>query len=529
MTAWQRIIVLLGFLAIVLGTRYARELRRRTCFQRGRRLLTRQPRGSSNGYRWGSLTISRSAATQHFLAVGTTGSGKSLVQRLLMKDVFADFGPGNDARALIFDVKNDVVPLLHQFQLSVPIYSLHPFESRRTFPQAVAWDIATDITSPARALNLAACLLPTEKNSGNQYFTDAARQVVAAVVESLIRHSPGIWTFSQFIYAVLSQERIRQILCRDAEGQETLENFFGDDRTGYQVFTTIASRMSYFRPVAALWQRTDAKLSLRHWLTTDSVLLFGMDATARIALDAINEIMFRVVVEEIDIQTDSQTRRTWVWIDEARLAGPILQGDLLPYLAVKGRSKGACLVLAFQDIEGFREAAGPRIANEIIAQCSHKALLRMEAEESATWASRLLGQYESIEVMRTQSTRIGQAGSRSEQLSKRETVLPSEFYLIPPTDKRAGLTGYFVAPKTGAVHSVISGSKLQPVFIADDVAKRYRFMRRNESEQRLIPWTPSEMERLGIKPVPVVTKPLRSPALKLKKQQSSGRCSRAFD
>lgn len=60
--------------------------------------------------------------------------------------------------------------------------------------------------------------------------------------------------------------------------------------------------------------------------------------------------MFRVLVEETDVQPDSSTRRTRFWIDEARLSGPLFRGKMLPYLAVKGRSRGACLVLAFQNI-----------------------------------------------------------------------------------------------------------------------------------------------------------------------------------
>ena len=98
-----------------------------------------------------------------------------------------------------------------------------------------------------------------------------------------------------------------------------------------------------------------------------SILVLGANATAKTSLDAINEQIFRVLVEEIDVQTNSESRRTWVWIDEARLAGPLLKSDLLPTLAVKGRSRGVALVLAFQDIEGLREAAGERIANELVA------------------------------------------------------------------------------------------------------------------------------------------------------------------
>lgn len=451
--------------SLCIEIRAARQRRRQRKYRRGRE-LNRKHKGASRrkeGLRWGIHWLPESAATQHFLAVGTTGSGKSIVQRLLMKDVLTSISPGSDKRVLIFDAKNDAVPFLNHIGTSCPVYNLNPFGVKDDSSVAVAWNIAADITSAARALNLAAGLIPAEKGGNNQYFTDSARQVLAAIVESLIRHSPDEWTFSDFVHVTLSMERVKAILNRDEEGRETLANFFGDDRTGYQVFTTIVSRMSYYRPVAEIWRRRQHRLSLRDWLSSDSVLLIGTNATVETALAAINEVMFRVLVEEVDIQPDSSTRRTWFWIDEARLSGPLLRNKMLPYLAVKGRSRGACLVLAFQDIDGFREAAGTRIANEIIAQCSHKALLRMESDESARWASRLIGQYETLDVMQTKQGGLFGKGSQSEQASKRDAVLPSEFFLIPSTNPKSGLTGYFLAPSYGVICSRILSDEIRSI------------------------------------------------------------------
>jgi type IV secretory pathway TraG/TraD family ATPase VirD4 len=383
-----------------------------------------------------------------------------------MKDVLTSIQPESDKRVLIFDAKNDAADFLNHISVTCPIYSLNPFAPPAKNVTDVAWDIAADITSPARALNLAASLIPAEKGGNNQYFTDSARQVLSAIVESLIRHSPGMWTFSDFVHVTLSLDRVKVTLNRDEEGRETLCNFFGDDRTGYQVFTTIVSRMSYYRPVAELWKQCRRRLSLRDWLSTESVLLLGTNATVETALSAVNEIMFRVLVEEVDIQQDSSTRRTWFWIDEARLSGPLLRNKMLPYLAVKGRSRGACLVLAFQDIDGFREAAGPRIANEIIAQCSRKALLRMESDESARWGSRLIGQYETLDIMQSKQGGLLGGASHSEHATKRDAVLPSEFYLIPPTTPQNGLHGYFLTPEESRARLI----QISPKEIAHVVA-----------------------------------------------------------
>lgn len=499
MTEMNRLLFMVAvvFLCLVLPVLKKRVRHRR--FERGRQLGdTKGTKKLTHGLRWGNFTLPYSAATQHFLAVGTTGAGKSLVQRLLMQDVLTGIQPGTDARALILDAKNDMPGFLKLVGTTCPVYTLNPFDARNDFPKAVAWDVAADVTSPARALNLASAFIPAEGSGNNRYFTDAARQLVTGVIESFIRHTPGTWTFSDLVFGTLCIERVKEILSRDADGEAVLRSFLGDERTGYQVFTTVASRMAYFKPVAAMWQRTAGRLSLRDWVADESVLLLGVNATAKLALDAINEVLFRIVVEEIDSQPDSATRRTWIWIDEARLSGPLLKGEMLPYLAVKGRSRGACLVLAFQDVEGFREAAGLRVAHEIIAQCSHKALLRLESEESAAWASRLLGQYETLQVMHSDPALFQHGGTRSEHVARKDAVLPSEFYLIPPISPRNGLTGYFVSPNHGAMRATFSGKDVARVVVPDEMAGEASIVTRGDDEQGLQPWTNADRERLKL-------------------------------
>lgn len=516
MILWDRLIAICFVALAVAGIAAFRSRSRQRHFQRGRKLSRDSRYGrKGEGLRWGSCWIAESSATQHFLAVGTTGSGKSLVQRLLMKTALHCIKQGADHRALILDAKNDTVQFLERIGCTCPVYTLNPFDGRTERPIPVAWDIAADITSASRALNLAAALIPAEKGGSNRYFTDAARMVVSGVIESLIAHSPGKWTFADLVLATLSIQATKDVLSRDENGKAVIANFLADERTAYQVFTTVVSRMAYYRSIAGLWQDAPNRLSLREWLTDESILLLGVDATARTALDAINEIVFRVLVEEIDSQPDSHTRRTWVWIDEARLSGPLLRGEMLPYLAVKGRSRGACLVLAFQDIEGFREAAGARIAHELIAQCSHKAILRLETDESAAWGAKLLGQYEVLEHMRSTPSHLLSPGSKTEHVSRRDAVLASEFYTIPPTNKQNGLTGYFVSPEAGALRGWVSSDELGSVVSSSPAG---RFIARQESDQALRPWNEADLLRLRLEREED-TKPKNS--LRLKRRQNA--------
>ena len=174
-----------------------------------------------------------------------------------------------------------------------------------------------------------------------------------------------------------------------------------------------------------------------------------------------------------------------------------MQSELLPYLAVKGRSRGAALVLAFQDMDGFKEAAGERIANEIVAQCSNKALLRMESETSAAWASKTLGQFETIEVFRSDN-QTGWNQNISEQRVQKDAVMASEFFSIPITNPQNGLTGYFITSEDGAYRGTIHPSVLAQTVFDESQALDVEGSESTDEKQWLCDWEESDWLRLSI-------------------------------
>ena len=97
------------------------------------------------GLQLGRLRVPSECAYSHLALVGATGSGKTLLQRLLMQSVLPRVGEGFGHRALIYDAKQDVLSVLAGMKLSCPIRTLNPLDAR-----AVAWDMAADITCPDR-------------------------------------------------------------------------------------------------------------------------------------------------------------------------------------------------------------------------------------------------------------------------------------------------------------------------------------------------------------------------------------------
>ena len=122
--------------------------------------------------RLGQDLLPQRVAYGHFAILGATGSGKTLLQRLLMHSVLPRIGKGLDQRALIYDAKQDILPLRGGLGLRYPIATFHPLDAR-----CVAWDMAADINSPAAALQAATLLVPKAQPDAKPFFSNAARHL----------------------------------------------------------------------------------------------------------------------------------------------------------------------------------------------------------------------------------------------------------------------------------------------------------------------------------------------------------------
>ena len=460
--------------------------------RRGRRLLAnrwRRMEAVPGVISWGGVQLPAGAENSHFLVVGTTGSGKSLTLGRLMREALEGTGTGEDKRALIYDAKTDVASFLATLSLAIPVVYLNPFDKRSS-----QWDMSADITSPASALQVASIFVPEESGSSNRYFTDTARDLLREVMMSFV--SAGCeWTLRDIMLAMRSKERLREVLERTPEGAELLTLHTGDSRAFQSVLSTARSRLAPLEPIAALWHRAKEKVSLRDWVRGGMVLVLGNDESARTAMDALNQVVFQRATELALKQPNSTTRRTWFFLDEVREAGKLAG---LSKLMNKGRSRGCCVALGFQDIHGLKDVYGTEVALEIVGQCSQKALLRMESEATAKWGSATIGQYEHVDVLRGRS---GWQLSAAEQWRTADLVMPSELLGIAPTSMTRGLTGYYLTPHIGAFRRTLPLLHMlgQPASQLDAGAQGEQdFIERPECEQYLASWSVEDCNRLGL-------------------------------
>ena len=452
---------------------------------------------------WGGLNLPESIATTHFLATGGTGSGKTITLRLLMQSVLPRILPQSDRRALLYDGKQDMFSILHGMNLPCKIVTLNPFDKR-----CAAWDMGRDITSPGAAQQLAKILIPENEKSVQRYFSDAARQLLKGVILSLMREFGQNWTFRDVVLALKSTSVIKELFSGHAETDSLLRHL-DNQYTGQNVMGTVVSYMESYEIVAALWEKAEDKVSLEEWVAGEFILVLGTDERLRAAIDPINRAIFERLTELVLSSSESTTRKTWFFIDEAREAGE-LKG--LGKLLTKGRSKGACVVIGFQDIEGMRACYGKEQANEIAGLCANKAFLRMDDPETAKWASSVFGEKEVIETRYSESSNSNHSGffqtwrsskggstSRNEHVAKREAILSSQLMDLPVTNLENGLSGIYLTPLIGPYGITIPGNwisgALRPA--AKDVAN---LISRPTEEQTLSPWTEEERKRLKLLP-----------------------------
>lgn len=466
------------------------------------------------GLVWGPFTIPISQGTAHFLATGTTGSGKTTLIDILMRSVFSSTGAGK--RALIYDPKQEAVRKLTGLGLEDRVRILHPFDSRCS-----PWDLATDIADPLSARQFAQILIPESAGRSNDagFFEDAGRDIISVTVQALGACTPsGKWTFRDLLLALLYEDNLQKLLAIEKTRLDTpflaskriWTSYFDpkttDDRTRGNIRSTLNARLSVYEPVAAAWHAaTRPAFSFKTWQQGNGreILILGNDEASRAAIDPINRAMFQRAAELTLARPEGQDSQTWFFLDEVREAGRL---NSLNSLLLKGRSKGACVVLSFQDIDGLREVYGDRLANEIVANCNNVALLRTSSASTAQWAADMFGKFFVIEKDRTQGISGAEiSSSETHRLSERAAVPSGEFLYLPLPTKESGLVGFFRDARA-------SRDESKRYTLAWPALDQHRIQERGQNffpadltKLVLEPWNAGDHARLGISSGPTFT------------------------
>jgi type IV secretory pathway TraG/TraD family ATPase VirD4 len=417
---------------------------------------------------------------------------------MLMQAVLPLIGRIPDRRAVILDPKQEYYPYLDGMNLWCPIIVVNPFDKR-----SWAWDIARDCTTPAAAREIASIFVPLDGGQ-NRFFYDSSRHLIAGVITVFIKLHAQRWSLLDLIRILRDKTAIKAMLAKIPETRDLL-NYCEHDDVFKDIHSTIMTQIAPFETIAAAWSRAHRKFSLSEFLRSESILLLTLVEEIREPMMAIYRVIFKRLSEFILSQSETTSRQTWLFVDEAKEAGEL---DGLSRLLTEGRSKGVCAVLGFQDVQGMQETYKEKLANELLGQCAHKAILRTYNAAAAEWLSQLIGEYEALEqtvgfpvkgpinVRDPVQAKNGTQQNVNDSVSRRPAVLPSEIMNLPPINKKNGLVGYYLTPNIGCFKAKLRWKWLKEHILRPGKAKSYT--PRPTAHQYLRPFTSEDLERLGL-------------------------------
>jgi type IV secretory pathway TraG/TraD family ATPase VirD4 len=404
------------------------------------------------------------AGETHFMIVGTTGSGKTITFRLIMNSLIPSFFQKDETgnfprrRAVIFDEKQDVYSFLRQMKVPLQaIYLLNPFDSR-----CHAWNMAEDVTGPDTALQIATIFIPEERGSQNRFFSDAARAILTGVIRAFIekgRKQAGgpQWFLSDILAVMREPDLIKHVLAQSNE-KYLIKLYLQEGKTANDILATAGAFLAPFETVGALWKQAQEKgrhISLRRFLQENAVLVLGNYQEARAPIEAVNRLVFQRLTQLVLAQPENpseerQKQRTWFFLDELRKLGQ-LPG--LDDLMNNGRSKGACVVIGFQDIQGLKAVYDEEVTDELTGLCNNFAVLRLSGVATPRWAAQLFGEERGKDVTQNEGIQNATTGGISfsqgegESPYQRTLYFDATFKQIPIVRKPDyGVMGYYLSP-----------------------------------------------------------------------------------
>ena len=492
---------------------------------------------------FGGLWLLDKAETSGFMVVGAPGTGKTLLLRMTMKSVFDRFSEQEDARAVVADIKGDMVSLLLGMGIDEEqLCLMNPWDRR-----CHEWNMALDVKGPDVALQIATNFIP-EENSQNRYFSDAARDLLCGVLSVFIEKgrekqkrdgTKADFTLADVIFAMRSPRHLHHVLSQTAAGRDLIQLHLSAGEASVSVLSTARSRLAALEVPAALWRhagKLGRRMSLQKFLKHNGgVLVLGNNQKAVAPMQAINRILFMRLSQLVLDQSESRTRRNWFFLDElTKLAGANNQLEGLDALMRIGRSKGGAICIAFQDIAGLYAAFGKMVADEIVAMCSSFMICKVSGSVTPEWASELCGDQELRELLLSegssnnlspQGLNISTDRRASEQIRQPRNFIASQFRALPLPEEGEPLHAFCHTPfipqgnnwiprwlrlseqkRRGAVSYEAAIPPEEIAEMLDEPAHAdYNFMpwlgedgEEDETIKTLLPWDEDDYQRLNI-------------------------------
>ena len=320
------------------------------------------------------MTMSVQRECRHILLMGATGSGKTVIIKYLLRQIFL-----RGDRTIVIDSKGD-------FTAGMPgsFILLAPHDQR-----SAIWDVASDVSSELDARELAASMIPPSKDP---LWTSGAREILTGLVVAL-QKSEEPWSWNDLSMMIFSPiPKLRAMLdYYYPQASEYLE--LDSDRRPTKIAISFAVTLrahlaGIIIPLAHAWTPSNDRrsFSIRAFLadgqTADRTLILQRASNypdlSTAWMRAFVTLAANHAVSPALGEDDS--RRIWFCADEFPQLGKL---DKFQQILEVGRSRGIRVILGIQDPHQLKEIYGADAASTWQSSIGTKIICRMEASASA--------------------------------------------------------------------------------------------------------------------------------------------------
>ena len=320
-------------------------------------------------FRKNKLPISYKIENKHFFILGAPGSGKTLLLNEVLEQLKI-----REEKTIIHDFKGDFVDKFYN-----PIEDLifNPVNGD------ISWSIFNDIENEFDIDFIAASIISQPGFKEDPFWKNAARDVLVAILKYCYKNN---LTKNSDIFEILkkSNEEIAELLEKNGFGYVKDYISGKDSKQAQSVMATLKQHTKFFEILK------DGDFSIRDYLKNGKGFIFLQNtASIKDTISPALSLFLDVFAKNVLSLKDNLDRRIFFVLDEF---GMLNRLNSIVDLLTNGRSKGASVWLAIQDIGQISNLYGDNLRQTIMNACNNYFCFKVNDYQTAELLSKKFGE-----------------------------------------------------------------------------------------------------------------------------------------
>lgn len=381
----------------------------------------------------GKIPVPPWAETRHFLVVGRPGTGKTTLLNQVLEVLRK-----RKSKVIIHDFKGDYLSTFYDPNTDI---IFNPIDTR-----TINWCLFSEVEMQPDIDSIAASMIP-ESFREDRFWIDAARDVFASILYYLKttkqESNRDIWKH----VTLTEQEMIelmRAAVDQGVEYAKKAQGYLQGYEKGSKVASDVLSTMRQYTNCFQYMTHLESAFSIKKWLENDkaSFVFITNYANVRDTLKPALSLFVDLTLKHLLSLPESHDRRVFFILDEfaslQRLSSVVRALE-------QGRSKGASVWIATQDIGQLQKLYGHETASTITNTCNTIVSFALNDPNSCEFMSKVFGETEILETDETFSMgpknyRDGLNITRRRKIER--VVLPSQFTILRDLECYLKLVSY---------------------------------------------------------------------------------------